>query len=188
MANVLLMSMNPILMTPNSLLRICSTLLLTAVLAGTALAADKSCTRVNAYWETNLTKLAENLSECTFQSWQKCSQAAAIHYDLNAGSLFHRAKSCGLSKPTAPGADYTDHQASDSQQCTNARDKLRKVFEDRAQARLACAAARAGGDDQEWLDAQCSYFRSQMANYHTPFLKMTQSCEFNYRETVALKD
>lgn len=169
-----------------TIVRVCSILILSAgPLVTTAALADQSCSRVDAYWETNFTKLAENLSECNFQSWQKCSQAAAIHYDLNTGSLFHRAQVCGLAKPEAPGADYLSYQSSDSQQCMTARDNLRKVFEDRAQARLACAAARAGGDDQEWLDSQCALYRSKMANYHIPFRAMTQSCEVNYHETVA---
>lgn len=174
------------MISPRSLLKACSALLLLGTtMVAAAVYADQSCSRVDAYWETNLTKLVENLSECNFQSWHKCSQAAAINYDLNAGSLFHRAKDCGLAKPEAPGADYLSHQASDTQQCTTARDTLRKVFEDRAQARLACAAARAGGQDQEWLDSQCTHYRSKMANYHLPFRAMTQSCEIDYHETVA---
>lgn len=169
-----------------SLLKACAALLLLATTLGTAVVyADQSCSRVDAYWETNLTKLVENISECNFRSWQKCSQAAAIHYDLNIGSLFHRAQDCGLGKPETPDADYITHQDSDTQQCTAARDALRKVFEDRAQARLACAAARAGGDDQEWLDSQCTLYRSRMANYHTPFHELTQSCGIDHQETVA---
>lgn len=172
----------------HSAVKICmSSLIIASVIWSVIAHADPSCSRVNSYWDTNLSKLIQNLDECNFQSWQKCSQAAAINYDLNEGSLFHRAKDCGLAKPLAPGADYTDYQDSDSQQCMAARDTLRKVFEDRAQARLACAAARAGGEDQQWLDSQCALHRSRMANYHTPFLKLTQSCEVNYTETVALK-
>lgn len=167
---------------------LCAVLLTLTSLITSSVHANQSCSRVDAYWETNLTKLRENLRECDFQHWQKCSQAAAIHYDLNTGSLFHRAKVCGLAKPGTPGADYTDHKESDSKQCLAARDTLRKVFEDRAQARLACAAARAGGEDQEWLDSQCTFYRSRMANYHMPFRSMTQSCEVNYNETIAWKD
>ena len=166
---------------------IAALLLLAASMSAALVYADQSCSRVDAYWETNLTKLVENMSECTFQNWQKCSQAAAIHYDLNIGSLFHRAQDCGLSKPETPDADYITHQDTDSKQCLAARDTLRKVFENRAQARLACSAARAGGEDQEWLDSQCTLFRARMANYHTPFHKLAQSCGIDEQETVALR-
>ncbi len=159
----------------------------TAFIGASVAYADPSCHRVDAYWETNLSKLAENLSECDNKSWQKCSQAAAIHYDLNSGSLFLRAQACGLAKPEAPGVDFTAYQETDSQQCMNDRDVLRDAYEIRAQARIACAAARAGGDNQESLDAECSYFRSQMSNYHLPFHNMTQSCEVNYRRVLALR-
>lgn len=163
-------------------------LLLGASLVTVAAYADQTCNQVDAYWETNFMKLVENLSECNFQSWQKCSQAAAIHYDLNAGSLFHRAKDCGLSKPETPGSNYLLHQPTDTQQCTMARDELRKIFENRAQARLACAAARSGGENQEWLDSQCTMHRSKMASYHLPFRDMTQSCKIDYHETVAWRN
>ena len=53
----------------------------------TVAVAQDSCERVNAYWNTNLDRLNENLNDCGLQTWQKCSQAAAIHYDLNFGSL-----------------------------------------------------------------------------------------------------
>ena len=158
-----------------------------AIIGVTVAHADPACHRVNAYWETNLNKLAENLSECDQDSWQKCSQAAAIHYDLNAGSLFQRAQTCGLAKPEAPGIDFTAYQDTDSQQCMHDRDTLRDAYEIRAQARIACAAARAGGDNQEWLDSQCEYHRSKMSNYHLPFHNMSQSCQVNYRQMLALR-
>lgn len=145
------------------------------------------CHRVDAYWETNVSKLVENLSECDTSSWQKCSQAAAIHYDLNNGSLHQRAQACGLAKPLTPGFDFTSYQETDSEKCMQDRDELRAAYEIRAQARIACAEARAGGDNQEWLDSQCAYYRSQMANYHTPFKNMAQSCQINYRELLALR-
>lgn len=155
------------------------------LLISVASLAEQSCGRVNAYWETNLTKLAENLSECSSFAWHKCSQAAAIFYDLNTGSLAKRAEGCGLSKPEVPGKDYTTAASTDTQQCVVARDSLKQVFENRAQARLACAAARAGGDDQEWLDAQCTFHRSRMANYHAPFRSMAQICEIDYQRVIA---
>lgn len=158
-----------------------------AMFAATGANADQNCNRVDAYWATNFSKLVQNLRDCDTRNWQKCSQAAAIHYDLNTGSLHQRARACGLSKPTAPGIDFTSYLETDSAQCMSDRDTLRHAFEVRAQARIACAAARVGGDDQEWLNAQCSYYRSQMANYHTPFHKMSQSCRINYREVLALR-
>jgi hypothetical protein len=157
------------------------------LLAVSSAYADPNCHRVDAYWETNFSNLVENLSECDKKSWQKCSQAAAIHYDLNSGSLFQRAQACGLIKPLAPGIDFTSYQDTDSQECMQDRDTLRAAYEIRAQARIACAAARAGGADQQWLDSQCSYYRSQMANYHTPFRNMALSCRINYREVLALR-
>ncbi len=165
-----------------------ATLNLASVIVAAAVSyADPQCHRVDAYWETNLSKLVENLGECDKKSWQKCSQAAAIHYDLNTGSLFQRAQACGLSKPITPGFDFTSYQESDSQECMQDRDALREAYEIRTQARIACAEARAGGDNQEWLDSQCAYYRSQMANYHTPFRQMSQSCQINYRELLALR-
>ncbi len=167
---------------------LCAAIGIASALTAVSIAqADPSCHRVDAYWETNLSKLVENLSECDKSSWQKCSQAAAIHYDLNTGSLYQRAAACGLAKPEAPGIDFTDYLETDSQQCMNDRDELRHAYEIRAQARIACAAARAGGHDQEWLDSQCSYYRSQMANYHLPFRNMALSCEVNYRQVMALR-
>jgi len=147
--------------------------------------AGDSCDRVDAYWNTNLDRLNENLNDCGLQTWQKCSQAAAIHYDLNTGSLAQRAHSCGLQKPSVPGGDFTISTASDSSQCLTARDELRRVFEIRALARLACAAARIGGEDQEWLDAQCTYHRSQMVNYHFPFREVVQQCNIDYNPLIA---
>ncbi len=147
--------------------------------------AEPVCGRVNAYWETNMAKLAENLSECSSFRWHKCSQAAAIYYDLKAGSLAKRAHACGLNTPVVPGSDYTQVTSSDSRQCALARDSLREVFENRAQARLACAAARTGGDNQQWLDAQCKLHRSRMANYHNPFRSMARSCEIDYKRIIA---
>ena len=161
--------------------------LASVLIAASVSYADPHCHRVDAYWDTNVSKLVENLSECDKDSWQKCSQAAAIHYDLNSGSLHQRAQACGLAKPLTPGFDFTSYQETDSQQCMQDRDTLREAFEIRAQARIACAEARAGGDNQEWLDSQCSYYRSQMANYHTPFRNMSLSCRLNYRELLALR-
>lgn len=151
----------------------------------TTVSAQESCERVDAYWNTNLDRLNENLNDCGLQTWQKCSQAAAIHYDLNTGSLAQRAQACGLQKPAVPGGDFTESEASDSSQCLTAREELRSVFEKRALARLACAAARIGGDDQEWLDAQCTFHRSQMANYHFPFRNVVQQCNIDYNPLIA---
>ena len=81
--------------------------------------------------------------------------------------------------------DSTETESTDSHSCTSARDDLREVFETRALARMACAAAREGGDDQEWLDSQCTLFRSQMASYHLPFRNLVQSCSVDYQELVA---
>jgi len=147
--------------------------------------AQDSCGRVDAYWNTNLDRLHENLNDCGLQTWQKCSQAAAIHYDLNSGSLGQRAHACGLQKPEVPGGDFTRGEKNDSTQCLTAREELRKVFEIRALARLACAAARIGGDNQEWLDAQCTHHRSQMVNYHFPFRKVVQQCNIDYNPLIA---
>jgi len=149
--------------------------------------AEPACSRVDAYWQTNFNKLVENLNECDSNRWHKCSQAAAIHYDLHSGSLAQRAEACGLSKPQIPGSSYINPTEADSQQCLKARDVLRDVFENRALARLSCAAARQGGIDQEWLDAQCALHRSQMANYHAPFRSMAKHCRLNYSEIVALR-
>lgn len=156
------------------------------MLANSALA--ENCGRVNAYWHTNMQSLVENINGCDSSSWQKCSQAAAIHYDLISGSLGQRAQSCGLSTPAVPGRDYTDPTATDTQRCLNARNNLRDIFETRALARLACAAAREGGNDQEWLDSQCKLFRSQMSNYHLSFRSVAQHCELDYEQLVATLD
>ena len=151
----------------------------------TVAVAQDSCERVNAYWNTNLDRLNENLNDCGLQTWQKCSQAAAIHYDLNFGSLGQRAEACGFQMPEVPGGDFTRAEANDGTQCLTARDELRRVFEIRALARLSCAAARIGGDNQEWLDAQCTKHRSQMVNYHYPFRKVVQQCEIDYNPLIA---
>lgn len=160
-------------------------LILTCSLASSIALASDSCARVDAYWNTNLDRLNENLNDCGLSTWQKCSQAAAIHYDLNTGSLAQRALACGLQKPVVPGGDFTKSTASDSSQCLTARSELRRVFEVRALARLACAAARIGGEDQQWLDAQCSYHRSQMVNYHFPFRDVVQQCNIDYNPLIA---
>lgn len=156
------------------------------LLAGNAVA--ENCGRVNAYWNTNMVSLLENISGCDSSAWQKCSQAAAIHYDLIAGSLGQRASTCGLQTPAVPGQDYTEPQATDTRSCLSARNDLRDIFETRALARLACAAAREGGDDQEWLDSQCSIYRSQMSNYHLSFRSVAQHCELDYEQLVATLD
>ena len=148
-------------------------------------AIAENCGRVNAYWHTNMQSLVENISGCDSNAWQKCSQAAAIHFDLREGSLGQRAEQCGLTTPAVPGWDYTAPQAADSNSCLTARENLREIFETRALARMACAAAREGGDDQEWLDSQCALFRSQMSNYHLPFRTLVQSCAVDYQEVVA---
>lgn len=158
-----------------------------ALIVSSVAYADPHCHRVDAYWNTNVSKLVENINECDKKSWQNCSQAAAIHYDLKAGSLFQRAKACGLTKSIPQAFDVTSHKDTDSTKCMHDRDTLRATYEVRSQARIACANARAGGDNQEWLDSQCAYFRSQMANYHTPFRNMAQSCQINYREVLALR-
>ena len=63
----------------------------------TAAPSNASCARVDAYWNTNLSTLKDNITGCTVDGlWHKCSQAAAIHYDLENGSLGQRARSCGL--------------------------------------------------------------------------------------------
>jgi len=152
-------------------------------LTGTAIA--ENCGRVSAYWLTNMQSLKQNISECDSHSWQKCSQAAAIHYDLMEGSLGQRAQSCGLPTPEVPGYDYTIPQASDGQSCLVARDNLRQIFEVRALARLACAAAREGGAQQQWLNEQCTMYRSQMSNYHLPFRSVVQHCSLDYEQLVA---
>ena len=157
------------------------------ILASTSAIAD-NCGRVNAYWHTNMKSLLENISECDTFAWQKCSQAAAIHYDLIEGSLGQRAETCGLQTPTVPGWDYTKPQATDTNSCTVAREDLRKTFENRALARLACAAAREGGADQEFLDSQCTLYRSRMANYHLPFRTVVQHCQVDYKERLAAID
>jgi len=87
-----------------------------------------------------------------------------------------------------PGRDYTQAQATDSQRCSTARDDLREIFETRALARMACAAARAGGDDQEFLDSQCKLYRSQMSNYHLSFRSVAQQCDVDYKQLVATLD
>ena len=155
-------------------------------IAGSAIA--ENCGRVNAYWNTNMASLVENISGCDSNAWQKCSQAAAIHNDLISGSLGQRAAHCGLSTPTVPGHDYTEAQSADTQSCSVARGELRNIFETRALARLACATARAGGDDQEWLDSQCKLYRSQMSNYHLAFRSVAQHCEIDYEQQVAKLD
>lgn len=132
--------------------------------------------------------LVENINDCDSTSWQKCSQAAAIHYDLIAGSLGQRAATCGIKTADIPGRDYSEPLATDSRRCLNARNDLRDIFETRALARLACAAARAGGDDQEWLDSQCKLYRSQMTNYHLSFRTVAQHCEVDYEQLVATID
>jgi len=159
---------------------------LSAIFSASAIA--ENCDRVNAYWHTNMQSLLENINGCDQSAWQKCSQAAAIHFDLNEGSLGQRAAQCGLETPTVPGWDYTETQSTDNSSCTSARDHLRDILETRALARMACAAAREGGDDQEWLDSQCTLFRSQMASYHLPFRNLVQSCSVDYREVVATLD
>ncbi len=155
-------------------------------LANSAIA--ENCGRVSAYWNTNMQDLVANISDCDQSAWQKCSQAAAIHYDLRFGSLGQRAESCGWSTASVPGRDYTAPQATDTQHCLSARDDLKDVFETRALARLACAAAREGGDDQEWLDSQCKLYRSQMSNYHLSFRTVAQHCEIDYEQLVATLD
>lgn len=152
-------------------------------LANSAMA--ENCTRVHAYWTTNMQSLVDNISGCDTTSWQKCSQAAAIHYDLIEGSLGQRAATCGIATNDVPGRDYSKPLATDSQRCLTARSDLREIFEMRALARLACAEARAGGDDQEWLDSQCKLYRSQMANYHLSFRSVAQHCEVDYEQLVA---
>ena len=160
--------------------------LLVAVLAlFSTHALAENCSKVNAYWHTNMKSLVQNISECDKFAWQKCSQAAAIHYDLIAGSLGQRAERCGMATPNVPGWDYTAPQATDNRSCLTARENLREVFETRALARLACAAAREGGDDQDWLNSQCSLYRSRMGNYHLPFRTLVQSCEVDHRQLVA---
>ncbi len=161
-------------------------LLLSAVLMTTAY-ADASCVRVDAYWDTNVEKLIENTGDCDASQWHKCSQAAAIYYDLSKGSLAQRARACDLekSREQLPGLDYTEATDDDNQQCLNARENLRRVFSDRAQARLACAAAREGGENQEWLDAQCTLHRSRMNNYHAPFRTLEYHCELQYNQKLA---
>jgi len=154
----------------------------------TSTAIAENCGRVNAYWHTNMQSLVENIGSCDSSSWQSCSQAAAIHYDLMFGSLGQRATSCGLQTPAVPGRDYTEPQATDTRSCLSARNDLKDIFETRALARLACAAAREGGDDQEWLDSQCKMYRSQMSNYHLSFRSVAQHCELDYEQLVATLD
>lgn len=161
-------------------------LVLGLTVVNTAIA--ENCGRVNAYWHTNMQSLVENIGSCDSSSWQSCSQAAAIHYDLMFGSLGQRATSCGLQTPSVPGRDYTEPQATDTRSCLNARNNLKDIFETRALARLACAAAREGGDDQEWLDSQCKMYRSQMSNYHLSFRSVAQHCELDYEQLVATLD
>lgn len=158
--------------------------LVTGFLFSTSAVAE-NCGRVSAYWHTNMQSLENNIAECHPSAWQKCSQAAAIHYDLIAGSLGQRAESCGLNTPPVPGLDYTAPQVSDNSSCLSAKENLRSVFEIRALARLACAAAREGGDDQEWLDSQCTLYRSQMGSYHLTFRSVAQHCELDYERWVA---
>lgn len=151
-------------------------------------AIAENCGRVSAYWQTNLQSLVENISSCDASKWQSCSQAAAIHYDLLHGSLGQRATSCNLQTSAVPGHDYTEPQTTDTRRCLSARTDLRDIFETRALARLACAAAREGGDDQEWLDSQCKIYRSQMTNYHLSFRNVAQHCELDYEQLVATLD
>jgi len=148
----------------------------------------EDCSRVSAYWYTNMVSLVENITECDTFAWQKCSQAAAIHYDLVAGSLAQRADSCGLNPPDVPGWDYTEPQAADTGMCLTARGDLRETFDTRAMARMACAAAREGGDDQEWLNSQCEMYRSQMGNYHLKFREVANHCELDHEQLVATLD
>jgi len=150
-----------------------------------AAALAENCGRVNSYWHTNMQSLVENINGCDLTSWQNCSQAAAIHFDLMEGSLGQRAQRCGLNTPAVPGTDYTDPLGSDSGSCIDARQSLRQIFENRALARLACAAAREGGDDQEWLNSQCEYYRSKMGNYHLQFRSVVQHCDINNEQIVA---
>ena len=151
-------------------------------------AIAENCGRVSAYWHTNIQSLIENIGSCDTSQWQSCSQAAAIHYDLLYGSLGQRASSCNLQTSAIPGHDYTEPQSTDTRRCLSARNDLRDIFETRALARMACAAAREGGDDQEWLDSQCKIFRSQMSNYHLSFRKVAQHCELDYEQLVATLD
>ena len=149
--------------------------------------SNASCKRVDAYWNTNLSTLKDNISGCTVDGlWHKCSQAAAIHYDLENGSLGQRARSCGLLKPVVPGDDFTTPTSNDSRNCKTARYQLRSAFENRALARLACAAARIGGDNQSVLDAKCIEYRARLTNYHMPFRSVAEHCEIDYSQTYAM--
>lgn len=131
--------------------------------------------------------LLDNMSGCTVGGlWHKCSQAAAIHYDLAAGSLGQRARSCGLQKPIVPGDDFTTPTKTDNGSCRNARDELLSAFENRAMARLACAAARVGGADQAVLDAKCIELRSRLSSYHAPFRSVAKHCQIDYERTYAM--
>ena len=151
-------------------------------------AVAENCGRVSAYWQTNLKSLVENITSCDPSRWQSCSQAAAIHYDLMHGSLGQRATRCNLQTATVPGHDYTEPQRADTRRCLTARKDLRNIFEIRALARMACAAAREGGDNQQWLDSQCTTYRSQMSNYHLSFRTVAQHCEVDYEQKVATLD
>ena len=144
-----------------------------------------NCGRVNAYWHSNMQNLVQNIRECDSFAWQKCSQAAAIHYELNEGSIGQRVQQCGFNTTGVPGQDYTKVRSNDTGSCLTARNELRDIFETRALARLACAAAREGGSNQEWLDSQCKLFRAQMGNYHLTFRSVVQQCELGNDQLVA---
>jgi hypothetical protein len=149
--------------------------------------SNASCARVDAYWNTNLSTLKDNITGCTVDGlWHKCSQAAAIHYDLENGSLGQRARSCGLLKPIVPGDDFTTPTSDDSTHCKTARYQLRSAFENRALARLACAAARIGGDNQEALNAKCIEYRARLTNYHAPFRSVAKHCQLDYEQTYEI--
>jgi len=155
--------------------------------SATAGQSGQSCQRVDAYWNTNFHKLKANISGCEQDKlWHKCSQAAAIHYDLGKGSLGQRARSCGLAKPSLPGSNHTTPGSSDSRSCKAARKDLQSAFENRAMARLACAAARNGGSNQAKLDAACIKFRARITSFHAPFRSVAKHCELNFPLTYAM--
>lgn len=157
------------------------------VCVNAAAAQPNACKRVDAYWNTNLSTLMDNINGCTVDGlWHKCSQAAAIHYDLDNGSLGQRARSCGLLKPLVPGDDFTTPAKGDTTHCKTARYQLLLAFENRALARLACAAARIGGDNQAALDAKCIKQRKRLTNYHAPFRSVAKHCELDYSQTYAM--
>ena len=66
-----------------------------------------NCGRVNAYWHSNMQNLVQNIRECDSFAWQKCSQAAAIHYELNEGSIGQRVQQCGFNTNGVPGQDLS---------------------------------------------------------------------------------